>query len=178
VPENFGMNSEIAFRPFAGTPRPPVVRPTFAGRATFYSFLTRSSGLSKPSPLSLSFVGMRPASRQLAVFTPGRGCKSSRPPVSYAHTDFIDACFAWLCLPDLRVLSLAARRAESQTPAETHPATPAVPGTTTPLRHPLSASAKYVESCLKWSLCGNASARLHRLRKKSFSLRGRCFSSS
>jgi hypothetical protein len=172
------MNSGIAFRPFTGTPRQPVARPTFAGRATFYSFLTRSSGLSKPSPLSLSFVGMRPASRPFAVFTPGRSRKVASP-VSYADTHFIDACSAWVCLPDLRVLSLAARRAESQTPSEARVSAPGVFGAPPALCHSLSTPAESVESCLKWSmqsLCGNVSARLHRLQKKSFSSGGRCFS--
>jgi hypothetical protein len=73
------MHSGIASRPFAGTPQQPVAGRTLAGRATFYSFLTRSSGLSKPSPLSLSFAGMRPPSRPFSVFTPGRGRKVASP---------------------------------------------------------------------------------------------------
>jgi hypothetical protein len=169
APGQIPMSLRIAFRLFVGTQLLRSRVPLFAGRANFYNFLTRASGLSKPSPPSLPFVGMQPASRPLAAFTPRCGRRSSRPPVSYADTHSIDACFAWLCFPDLCVLPLAARRTESQAPGETHPATPAVPGTTTPLRHPLSASAKYVESCLKRSipnLSGSASAWLQPCRNR------------
>jgi len=84
------------------------------GPAGFNNFLTRASGLPKPWPRRILLVGMRAASQPFAWASPGCGRRSPRPPYSYGDTGFIDACFAGMCLPDLRPFSLAARRAEPQ----------------------------------------------------------------
>src|SRR4029077_21121674 len=57
-----------------------------------YDFLTRASGLPKLSQFTIKFVGMRPPSEPLAVFTPRDSRGRSRLPSSYADTDFIDGC--------------------------------------------------------------------------------------
>ena len=120
VLETVGMNLRIAFR-FVALVRSHAAAEIAGrnGRGAANNFLTLASELPKPWGLSIPSVGMRPASRPFACVSPRCGRRSPRPPSSYGDSGFIDACFAGLCLPDLRPLSLAARRIEPQTACKT-----------------------------------------------------------
>ena len=120
VLETVGMNLRIAFR-FVALVRSHAAAEIAGrnGRGAANNFLTLASGLPKTWGLSILSVGMRPASRPFACVSPRCGRRSPRPPSSYGDSGFIDACFAGLCLPDLRPLSLAARRIEPQTACKT-----------------------------------------------------------